>query len=100
LTTNPGLATLREVEVAIRKVEKLSVTFLREDGRSARSSTRGFTPYMYQYKLSDDFTVTDLINRRLRGPYQHHGLRIVVLHSDGSVAMGGNRLRTVRETFK
>jgi hypothetical protein len=97
---DPGMATLGEVELSIRKVEKLDVAFVHQTGRDARSNKRGFTPYMYQYKLSDDYTVSNLINKRLAGPYEHHGLKIVVKYADGAIAMGGTRLGKVRETFK
>ena len=65
--------------------------------RDARSNKRGFTPYPYQYKLNGDYTIADLINQRLAPLYDHHGLRIVVKKADGAIAMGGTRLRMVRD---
>jgi len=70
---DPGMATLAEVKAAIKDVEDLNVTFI-YSGRSARSSKRVFQPYPYRYKLTDDLTVTDFINRRIRDSYEHYGL--------------------------
>lgn len=96
---DPGLATLGEVEEAIRRVEKFDVVFTLS-GRAAGSNKRGFTPYPYQNKLNDDYDVKAYLGQRIIGYYAHHGLGIEVRRADGAVAAGGTKLRTVRETYK
>lgn len=96
---DPGRATLREVEDEIFAVERVRVSLThRASGRDARGDRRGFAHYSYVYKLSGDYTVSDLIRRRLID-YESRGLKPVVKYADNTQAQGGTRLSQVRSTY-
>lgn len=100
LEEDPGLATLGEIEDKIFEVEGFFVRFTHADGRNARSNKRGFAPYPYQSKKHPTTTVSSYLKLRVDEHYGHHGLKTVVIFKDGAIAMGGNQLGTVRESYK
>jgi hypothetical protein len=97
---DPGMATLGELEESIHLVERVTVSFVhRTSGRDVRDDRRGFTPYAYQKKASDDFTVSDFIRRRLAG-HERSGLKAVVRLGNGKAAHGATKLREVRKGYE
>ena len=96
---DPGMATLGEIEESIQRVERVIVSFAhRNSGRDVRDDRCGFPPYQFVNKVSDDFTVSDLIRRRF-SDYERHNIKAIVKNSRNEIMYGGTRLREVRKTF-
>jgi hypothetical protein len=93
------MATLGDVEDAIRDVEEFDVVWVHDDtGRDARRDRAGYVPYGRKHKFNGDRTVTDFIRNRL-GDYTDDALRATVRDGRGNVAHGGTQIKKVRASY-
>jgi hypothetical protein len=92
------MATVRQVEARIERIEGFRVRLLHPDGRDVRSDRANLPQYGYERAASDGTTVRRWQDVRFTRSYS--GWDVEVLNSDGKPAHGRTLLSTVRATYR
>ena len=91
------MATVGQVEVAIRRLEGFDVNVRHPHGRNVRSDRQDLPRYDYKRRLNGDATVRQWIDGRFTPNYS--GWDVEVLAANRNPVHGGTRLKTVRSTY-
>jgi len=91
------MSKLKDVERRIAAVEGFEVTLRDPHGRDVRSDKEGLPMYRFRAAAKNDFTVSQWRKRRFNKVYPW--LEITVWSADGSVAHGGTKLSTLRDSY-
>jgi hypothetical protein len=92
------MTTVRQVEVAIERVEGFRVRLLHLHGRDVRSDRQNLPTYTYTRGLKGSATVWQWKENRFTPNYSGWGVE--VLEPNGKAVHGRNLLSTVRRMYR
>ena len=98
LTYDSSMATVKQVERRIEKIEGFRVQILHgRDRRDVRSDKSGVTQYPYERALKGSNHVKAWRDHRFAKHYP--GFEVQVVDASGHVVHGGTLLTTVRDSY-
>ena len=91
------MATIRQVERKIARLEGFRVVIRHLDGRDVRADREGMPTYPFERAMKNSASVTRWREHRFLPQYP--GFGVDVLRADGHRAHGRTLLGTVRDTY-
>ena len=87
---------VKTVEKKIWDTEGFDVNF-KQNGKNIRGDKKGMPQYPYKRCAKNGMTVKEFIEKRIKPNYP--GYEIEILDGNGNVAVGQNKLGTIRDTY-